>query len=101
MARPRFRYEVTVRQLPPPGGSAAGDAGLTFEHGNHDDILAIVDRVQHVSGWDRDSAASVAVGLKLLSEVMLQRREDPLFAPLRDPMRAFIGRLKGLSAGPR
>jgi hypothetical protein len=46
------------------------------------------------SGVDADSAASLAVGLKLLSETVLQNKHDPLFDVLRAPLREFIQTLK-------
>ena len=36
------------------------------------------------------------VGLKLLGEVMLREKGNPLFDPLRGGMRDFIGKLKAL-----
>ena len=64
---------------------------------NHDDIIGIVERARASTGLEPDAAASMAVGLKLLSEVMLQEKNNPLFDPLRSGMREFIGNLKALS----
>jgi hypothetical protein len=44
-----------------------------------------------------DDAASMVVGLKLLGEVMLWEKGNPLFDPLRGGMRDFIGKLKAQS----
>ena len=50
-------------------------------------------------GLDDDAAAAVAIGIKLLAEVMLRQLGNPLFEPLRSPVREFIAKLKALS-GP-
>jgi hypothetical protein len=78
---------------------AAGDSWrapepLTFTHTNHDDIIVVVERVRKTSGLDPDAAASTAVGLKFLSEIMLKEKRNPLFDPLRRGMREFIQNLK-------
>ncbi|PTQ07432.1 hypothetical protein CLG96_17995 [Sphingomonas oleivorans] len=67
---------------------------FSFSHVNHDDIIAIAGRVQAGSGLAPDIAAATAIGLKLLSEAMLRERQDPLFDPLRAPIREFTGALK-------
>jgi hypothetical protein len=39
----------------------------------------------------------MAVGLKLLGEVVLREKDNPLFDPIRGAIRDFIGNLKALS----
>jgi hypothetical protein len=40
----------------------------------------------------------VVIGLKLLAEVMITRKNDPLFEPLRSgALSAFAGNVKGLN----
>lgn len=91
----QHRYHITVEHLETakPGGPL--HQPLQFDTGNHDEILGIVDRLRADSGFDADTAASLGVGLKLFSEVMLMHRDNPLFAGILGPMRAFIGALKG------
>ena len=72
------------------------DDRLSFEADNHDDIFDIVRRQRSKGVWDDATAAQLAVGLKLFTEVTLHHRKDPLFEPLMQPMREFIGRLKAL-----
>jgi hypothetical protein len=71
-------------------------ASLVFMHQNHDDLLLIVERVRKSTGLDCESAAATAIGLKLLAEVMLKQRDNPLFDALRTPMRQFIHTLKSV-----
>lgn len=85
------KYRITVMPL------AEGSTDpLVFMHENHDDLISIVERCRKSSGLDADSAAATAIGIKLLTEVMLQQRGNPLFEPLRSPVGEFIRQLKAL-----
>lgn len=92
-------YRVTVEHTANPKGTDELHAPLVFEATNHDEVLAIVDRAQANSGFTPDEAAQLAMGLKLLGEVMLKHRDDPLFEDLRVPYRAFIAKVKARNAG--
>jgi len=97
MASAGYTYEVSLNLLRGRDGLPPREAaGLSFQHVNHDDVIAIVERIRGSSGLGPDSAAAVAVGLKLLSEVMLQERNNGLFDPLRGAVREFIVKLKSL-----
>ena len=92
-----YTYEVSVKLLRGRDGLPPSEpAVLSFQHVNHDDIIAIVERMRGNSGLAPDAAAAVAVGLKLLGEVMVREKRNTLFDPLRDAMREFIGKLKAL-----
>ncbi|MGO1072928.1 DUF3861 domain-containing protein [Lysobacter sp. CA199] len=95
-----YRYRIHVQALD-SGSTApitpAGDS-LRFDVAHHDELLSIVDKVRRGTGYPADDAAALAVGLKLLSAVMLDRRKDPLFADVRPALRAFIGNLKARTA---
>jgi hypothetical protein len=89
-----YRYRIRVESLAHHGGTVHVEDALSFEVANHDDILAIVDRVNAATAFDRNDATALAIGLKLFTGVMLQHRHDPLFADVQLAMRAFIGNLK-------
>lgn len=97
MASAGYSYEVSLNLLRGPDGLPPRQpATLRFEHANHDDVIAIVARMQSTTGLAPDAAAAVALGLKLLGEVMLKDKNNALFDPLRAAMREFIGKLKSL-----
>ena len=50
--------------------------------------------------FDPDTAAALAIGLKLFGEVMLTHKEHPLFAELAPHFGAFMKRLKQGPAKP-
>jgi len=72
------RYRITVEAL----DAADATVPLSFEAVSNDELLGIVARVRESGRWDDDTAAQLAVGLKLFGEVLLQERKGELFAPL-------------------
>ena len=87
-----------VSLAPLDTGSGASNGAVEFVHHNHDDIARIVAVAQASSGLSADSAAAMAVGLKLLSQTVLEHKDNPLFDGMRQPLREFIRMLKA-SAG--
>ncbi|HEY0263754.1 MAG TPA: DUF3861 domain-containing protein [Granulicella sp.] len=87
------RYRVTVEAVAEEGRS------LHFEAENHDDLLVIVERMRSKVPFDGDSVAALGIGLKLLAEVALKHRENPMFTKLRPALREFIQDLKQLPGG--
>jgi hypothetical protein len=90
----QYGYRITVTPVSAPNEAEPLRPPVSFEATNHDDIIAIIGRMQAGTGLPADDAAAVAVGLKLFSEVMLREKHNPLFDPLRGGVREFIGRLK-------
>lgn len=74
------RYKITVEALTGAKGEPVERRTLSFETANHDDILGIVDRMRSRLPFDEDTIASLGVGLKLFSEVVMMQRHDPMFA---------------------
>jgi hypothetical protein len=99
MSKRHYSYRITVTPTGAPVEGAPLPPPLSFEATNHDDIIAIVERARAGSGLAADDAASMAVGLKLLGEAVLREKDNPLFDPLRGPIREFIGNLKARSRG--
>ncbi|QHS50354.1 DUF3861 domain-containing protein [Edaphobacter sp. 12200R-103] len=89
-----YRYRVTVEKLSDANGEAVHGQSLSFYATNHDDILAIVERLQTKLPFESGTVAALGVGLRLFSEVALMRGNDPLFAQVRPALRDFIQQLK-------
>lgn len=96
MSLKRHAYQVQLHPL--DADSPQAGKVIEFHHCNHDELSGIVDRVRATSGLPVESAAALAVGLKLLAQTMLDHRDDPLFQGLRPPLRDFIGTLKARAA---
>lgn len=91
----QHRYRITIEHLELPDGSSPDKPeALSFEVGNHDDILGIVTRMRQRGDLPAADATAFAVGLKLFSEVMLQHRSAPLFADFAPHFKAFMQQLK-------
>lgn len=93
----QHRYRVTLEHLADAHGASSTHAPLQFEVGNHDDIIAIVERLRSRGDFSREAAAAFGVGVKLFSEVMLENKENPLFSSFRPHFAQFM---KELKAGP-
>ncbi len=90
----KHRYRVT---LTPLGGQEHADgAPLQFEVENHDDIIAIVKRLEQRPDFAENDAKAFGVGLKLFSEVMIKNKQAPLFA---DFLPHFVNFMKELKKG--
>jgi hypothetical protein len=94
------RYRVTVEHLATPKGEPVDAAPLVFETTNHDDLFSIVERMRTRTDIPGQDVESLAIGLKLLGEVVLKNRKSPMFAGLHHALGAFIGQLKGGTAPP-
>lgn len=96
---PGHRFKITVEALSDRQGNPIEKAPLSFEVTNHDDILDIVERIRARDdlNFGPEQSAAFAVGLKLFSEVMIENRKHPVFAPLREAFKAFM---VGLKKGP-
>jgi hypothetical protein len=90
-----YRYRITVEKLADAKGEAVHGHCLSFYAANHDDILAIVNRLQERLPFDAATSASLGVGLKLFSEVALVHRDNPMFQEIRPALSAFMQQLKG------
>ncbi|MDO6387026.1 MULTISPECIES: DUF3861 domain-containing protein [Uliginosibacterium] len=90
----KHHYRVTLEQLPQEGSSLPERAPLSFVARCHDDIFAIVERSRQRGTLSADDAAAMAVGLKLLGEIVLEHRNDPLYSELSQGIGAFIKKLK-------
>ncbi len=94
-----YSYRVTVESKGETVGSAfAKSRSMQFRTENHDDLIEIVEAVRAKEILDGDRSASLAIGLKLFSEIVLEKRRDPLFEPLLEPIQSFIRQLKAIEA---
>lgn len=87
------RYRITVEALDDSAVTAA-PAQLQFEVENHDDILAIAQRVPSRFGLAEDATRALIVGFKLFSEIVLKKRAESPFAEVRPALREFAQSLK-------
>ena len=88
----KHRYRITVERLAEEDEAAS--APLQFEVANHDEILAIIERIRSQGRFDPASAAAFGLGLKLFGETLLDNRDSPPFAALMPHFGEFMKTLK-------
>ena len=92
-----YSYRVTIESIGETVGSESAKArSMQFQTQNHDDLLRIVETVRSKEILDGNRSASLAIGLKLFSEIVLEKRRDTLFEPLLEPIQSFIRQLKAI-----
>lgn len=95
------RYRVTLTPLEAQDSAREPDAPLpetvSFEITNHDEITALITRMEGKAMVPQSEAAEFIVGLKLFSEVLIRHRAEPIFAELAPHFRSFM---KALKASP-
>jgi len=88
-------YAVTLEHLADPDGKPVDRPAIRFQARNHDDLYAILDRARGKLALSEDETTAMVVGLKLLGEIALTHRDDPLFSELTGHLGGFIKKLKG------
>ena len=92
-----YSYRITIESAGAAATSEPLDRrSIQFQTQNHDDLIKIVENVRLKRILDRDRSATLAIGLKLFMEIVLEKRHDPLFEPLLAPMQSFTRQLKAL-----
>lgn len=79
----QHQFRITVEYTADADGNPVNQAPLQFSAPNHDNILHIVEAMARREGFTPETAARFAVGLKLMGEVMLENKQNPLFAELK------------------
>lgn len=92
--RKKYHYKITVESIDPLEDGGGPAQPLSFAVSNHDDVLAVNRRLYKKLPFDAVTTASFTLGLKLLTEVMLEHRSDPLFAELKPAIVSFMKDLK-------
>lgn len=84
-----YHFKISVQSVDDPDA-----APLDFQIESHDNLIATVDRVRSANVVSEEEAPALAIGLKLLGEVLIRRRDEPMFQDLWKAVSSFIKRLK-------
>lgn len=94
---PEHHYQVTLQPIPDAASAAdAGTLPLSFDVSNHDDILAVLARVQRSGVLPAEQITPFVIGLKLFGKVLIENRQHPLFAEFAPHFGDFMKHLKGM-----
>ena len=91
----QHQYRITVEHTADKDGNPVQTAPLVFDAPNHDDIFEIVEIIKQRDGFTPETAARFAVGLKLMGEVMMENKDNALFAELKPHFAEIMKTLKG------
>ncbi len=79
----QHQYRITVEHIADKEGNAIDREPLQFQAPNHDDIFEIIERTKQNEHMDENIAIRFAVGLKLMTEPMMEDKDNPLFMQLK------------------
>lgn len=79
----QHQFRLTLEHLSDKDGHPVAAEPLVFLAPNHDNIFNIVKMTEQREGFTPEMAQRFAVGLKLMGEVMLENKDNPLFAELK------------------
>ncbi|AKH21862.1 DUF3861 domain-containing protein [Sedimenticola thiotaurini] len=96
----KHKYRVTLEHLSNPKGEISNHSPLQIEVDNHDDIFKIVELMRNRDDLGQNDAAALAIGIKLFGEVMLDNRDNPLFAAFMKDFSRFMKALKAGNSNP-
>lgn len=91
-----YTYSIALTPLSDHHGRATPGNSYTFETTNHDNILHIIERARCGEYLPEKDVAAFCVGLKLLSEVVMTNRSEPVFAEFYPALGKFIRGIKSL-----
>ena len=95
MTKRAHQYRLTLTHVAGAKPEDVVHDPMTIAFDNHDDIFAIVEKLQQRDPFhNQDQAAEFAIGLKLMGEVMLKNRQHPLFEEFGAAFGAFMKKLK-------
>ncbi|MFV0439354.1 MAG: DUF3861 domain-containing protein [Desulfopila sp.] len=90
-----FQYRISVQPIGPKAQGDKEGETLSFEVAQHDELLAIVERLRQRHDLAAGTAEPLGVGLKLFGEALRRNRDNPVVEPLLPHFRDFMTRLKG------
>ncbi|MGI2036087.1 DUF3861 domain-containing protein [Rhizobium panacihumi] len=92
-------YRLSLTHLFDQRGNPVDRHVCEFEFENHDDLAAIIQRARDNAVVPDAEVLEFCVGLKLLAEVAIRHKDDPVFAEFFPHLGAFIRSIKTLKAG--
>ena len=92
-----MKYKITVEEI--LGENKFSEEKLEFEAESHDSIFTIVEKLKQNPDFNDNDAASLGVGLKLFSGVMLKKKSNPIFKKVMPHFKDFMKGLKSNGKG--
>ena len=90
-----MKYKISVEEITKEGG--LDNQKLEFETVSHDNLFEIVEKLKCHPQFSESDVASLGVGLKLFTGVMLKEKEKPLFKNLLPHFKEFMKGIKSIN----
>ncbi|MDU8925554.1 DUF3861 domain-containing protein [Pasteurellaceae bacterium LIM206] len=90
----QHQYQLTLTHVADINGNPVEPKSLTVNTPNHDDIFNIIEIMKNRPEMTEEMAQRFVIGLKTMSEVMLENRKNPLFEQLIPHFRAMMEIIK-------
>ena len=90
-----MKYKITVEEIIDENNLSKEK--LEFETVSHDNLFEIIKKLKQHPDFANVDVASLGVGLKLFTGVMLKNKEIPLFKNLMPHFKDFMKELKSSS----
>ncbi len=88
-------YRVSINQLQDKNERSTQDEEpICFNFESHDDLKQIIARAKKIEGLSQQETQNLAIGIKMLGEVMLENRKHPLFEDFSRHFGQFMKALK-------
>lgn len=87
-----MKYKITVEEI--IDDNKLSEEKLEFETVSHDNLFEIVEKLKCHPQFSESDVASLGVGLKLFTGVMLKEKEKPLFKNLLPHFKEFMKGIK-------
>ncbi|KQR72351.1 DUF3861 domain-containing protein [Pedobacter sp. Leaf176] len=95
MAKRANTYKLTLEEISLAKESDGINSPLVLEFDNHDNIFNIISAVKSKGIFDDENqSVEFAIGLKMLTEVMLKNRENEIFKEFQPAIGEFMKKLK-------
>jgi hypothetical protein len=95
MDKKAYQYKLTLEGLTTPEGNPMSNQAVELNFTNHDDLYRILEMSKGKNLFeDLQDSVQFTIGLKLLTEVMLNNRKNPLFDELSPAIGEFMKKLK-------
>lgn len=83
-----MKYKITVEEI--LGKNKLAEEKLEFEAESHENIINIAKKLTQHPDFNDNEAASLGIGLKLFTGVMLKNKKNPLFKNFMPHFKDFM-----------
>ena len=86
----KYNFRITVERLSNDESALSTDSSLVFRTESHDNIIELASKL----GCSDDKSKALLLGVKLLGEVLLADKSNPLYKDFLPHFGSFMRRLK-------